>query len=172
MTWSSLADHGELFGDHGLWEKGCFFYEGLVNTPLMITGPGIATTDSLVSDVDLAPTLCARCGIEPDPFMQGIDQSALLADPIRQLRYRCLIECRSGYGEADFASAVLVTREAKYARYQNGEEEYTDLIADPEERRNVAAEAAYRERVDAARQALLDELLATQPRHPAQHCHA
>ena len=34
------SDHGETLGDHGLIQKGCRFYEGLVRVPLIFTWPG------------------------------------------------------------------------------------------------------------------------------------
>ena len=30
-----MSDHGEMLGDHGLIQKGCRFYEGLVRVPLI-----------------------------------------------------------------------------------------------------------------------------------------
>ena len=35
------SDHGEALGDHGLLEKGCRFYEGLVRVPLIFRWPAI-----------------------------------------------------------------------------------------------------------------------------------
>ena len=35
------SDHGEALGDHGLVQKGCRFYEGLVRVPLVFAGPGV-----------------------------------------------------------------------------------------------------------------------------------
>ena len=35
------SDHGEMLGDHGLIQKGCRFYEGLVRVPLIFRGPDI-----------------------------------------------------------------------------------------------------------------------------------
>ena len=34
------SDHGEMLGDHGLIQKGCRFYEGLVRVPLILAWPG------------------------------------------------------------------------------------------------------------------------------------
>ena len=34
------SDHGETLGDHGLIQKGCRFYEGLVRVPLIFSWPG------------------------------------------------------------------------------------------------------------------------------------
>lgn len=56
-----MSDHGEMSGDHGLYWKGAYFYEGLVHVPLIISCPSIFKQgflcDALVELVDIAPTL-------------------------------------------------------------------------------------------------------------------
>ena len=56
-----MSDHGQLLGDHGLENKGCRFYEGLVRVPLIISWLGKfevdLRSDSLVELTDIAPTL-------------------------------------------------------------------------------------------------------------------
>jgi arylsulfatase len=169
------ADHGELLGDHGLWYKGPFFYEGLLRVPLLVSWPGAlapGVSDALVSTVDLAPTVLDYLGRPIPAGVNGRSQRPHLENRGRTVRDHCLVEYRTGYGAADVASAALITRDAKYVRYQTGEEELTDLAADPEERRNVAADPAYQSQAQALRAALLDTLLATQMMEPAQISHA
>lgn len=165
-----LSDHGELLGDHGLWLKGPFLYEGLINTPLLVSGPGLprgVSSRALVSDVDLAPTLCSLLAVDPLPWCDGHDLSACWRGD-RDGRDHCLIEYRNGYGANDRAMAALVTAGEKYIRYQDGEEEFTDLRADPEERVNRRDDP----RLPALRERLLDVLLGTGARGPAQVSHA
>lgn len=168
------SDHGELLGDHGLWYKGPFFYEGLLGVPLIIRGPGVRTgvTDALVSTVDLAPTLLESLAVGVPDAMDGASFAAHLRDGDTLTRDRCLVEYRNGYRDADRAAMALVTERFKYVRYQDGERELTDLIADPEERRNVAGDPQYRETVRAMEEALLSEVLATGARRPQQISHA
>jgi len=63
------SDHGTMLGDHGLWAKGCRFYEGAVRVPLIISWPGKFVegyqNDGLVELTDIVPTLAEICGIEP-----------------------------------------------------------------------------------------------------------
>lgn len=74
------SDHGELLGDHGLWKKGPFFYEGLINVPLLVKGPGIrpGRTEALCSSVDIAPTVCELSGISVPDYMDGVSQRQVL----------------------------------------------------------------------------------------------
>lgn len=70
------ADHGEEFLDHGGFEHGHTLYEELVHVPLLIRypahlKPGVA--ESVVRHIDVAPTLCALAGIQPDPTFAGQD---------------------------------------------------------------------------------------------------
>ena len=169
------SDHGELLGDHGLWFKGPFFYEGLLNTPLIISCPSMidqGVSDKLFSDIDLVPTLCDLAEVSPMPYADGISQMPHILDRNHAARDRCLIEYRNGYGKNDCSCKALVTKQYKYVRYQTGEEELTDLLKDPEERRNVAGDAGYQEIKGRLRNELLDEVLKTEQRGPEQISHA
>jgi choline-sulfatase len=104
--------------------------------------------------------------------VNGISQYPNMLDKSKKVRERCLIEYRNGYGEQDCSSKVLVTDKYKYARYQTGIEELTDLSKDPEERLNVAEDPAYKEIKDQMRIELLDEILSTEPRGPEQNSHS
>lgn len=63
-----MSDHGEMLGDHGLTLKGCRFYQGLVNVPLIFSWPGVVQggtfRDDLVELTDVAPTLAEFAGLE------------------------------------------------------------------------------------------------------------
>jgi len=169
------SDHGELLGDHGLWAKGPFFYESLVNTPLLIRSPGDVApgvSEALFSDIDIAPTLCELAGLPAMPFMDGLSQAPHLRDRDTLVRDHCLVEYRNGYGNADCSSKVLVTQDRKYVRYQTGEEELTDLEADPQELTNVAVAKAYADEKEHLKTRLLDAILQTEPKGPAQISHA
>src|ERR1041385_2974327 len=75
------ADHGEYLGFHHLLLKGGRMYEPLVRVPLLIKFPagqgqaGVAqgVRQTLVSNVDVAPTLLRQCGLEPPAVLPGID---------------------------------------------------------------------------------------------------
>jgi len=68
------ADHGELFGEHGMLGHGTLPWHALVHVPLIVKYPGGArrgTIDEPVSLVDVAPTILATLGLPPLPDAQG-----------------------------------------------------------------------------------------------------
>lgn len=164
------SDHGELLGDHGLWLKGPFFYDGLVNVPLMVKGAQKGVHSSLVSSVDISPMICTMIGREIPPFTDGV--SPVEADgTVTGGREKCLIEYRTGYVPNDTASYALVDGRFKYVRHQTGEEELTDLQADPEEKVNQLGEEYEDVRRRMALE-MLDMFISTGAQFPEQVCHA
>ncbi|MGJ8654346.1 MAG: sulfatase [Opitutaceae bacterium] len=78
------GDHGWHLGEHGIWGKHCLYEEAL-HAPLIITYPGIEKagqqTRSIVSTVDLFPTLCDLANIEQPDFVPGRSLKAQLENP-------------------------------------------------------------------------------------------
>jgi N-sulfoglucosamine sulfohydrolase len=60
-------------------------YDSGIKTPFIVRWPGHVRTGthcgSLVSTIDIAPTILKAAGVEPGPTMQGKDLSPLFADP-------------------------------------------------------------------------------------------
>ena len=69
------SDHGESLGDHGLLEKGCRFYEGLVRVPLIFSLPGEyqsgLRSNALVELIDKTATIADIAGLQQPESMQG-----------------------------------------------------------------------------------------------------
>ncbi len=76
------ADHGEHLFDHGLLGHGTSVFEPLTHVPLLIRVPGDAPrrVDTVVEQVDLAPTLLASLGVPVSPAWHW-DGDALGGDP-------------------------------------------------------------------------------------------
>ncbi|MEZ3163117.1 sulfatase-like hydrolase/transferase [Halorubrum sp. RMP-47] len=57
----TLGDHGELFGEHGVWEHGYGLYSEVTNVPLVVTGPEFSDerVDAPVSLLDVYHTVLA-----------------------------------------------------------------------------------------------------------------
>lgn len=71
------TDHGEMLGEHAVWEKQRFF-EGSARVPLMIRCPKAfapSRSKKNVNLIDLFPTLYELCGI-PEP--EGLDGRSLV----------------------------------------------------------------------------------------------
>ena len=68
------TDHGEMLGEHGLWQK-FVFYEPSVGVPLIFRIPGSVSagkrTHTLASNVDILPTLADLCGVAIPGHLNG-----------------------------------------------------------------------------------------------------
>ena len=77
-----MSDHGEMLGDHGIYWKGGYCYEGLVHVPLIISCPGLIVENvqskALVELVDIAPTLLELAGLPVPGFIQGKSLAPIL----------------------------------------------------------------------------------------------
>jgi len=61
------ADHGEAFYEHGYWKHTQTLYSEMLRVPLIVKWPGESPTgrvSSLVSQVDIAPTVLETVGLE------------------------------------------------------------------------------------------------------------
>jgi choline-sulfatase len=125
------SDHGDMLGQHGMWEKRSF-YEGSARVPLFLRGPGISAgrKNTPANLVDLYPTLCARAGVAAPSDLDGAD--LLTAEDSRT------VFCQ--YGRKHF---MVRSGRWKYITLEPGEELLFDLQGDPTETRNlIAAEAS------------------------------
>lgn len=125
------ADHGEMLGERGTWEKNCF-YEESVRVPLIVRLPGATgrrVTD-IVELVDLFPTVAELTGSE----VAGLDGESLLpllGFPGTRRKDHAISELAPTYIEG---IARMVRRGRwKYIAYDNGPPSLFDLVADPDE---------------------------------------
>lgn len=69
------ADHGDFMGEHDMIIKGGLFYDCLVRVPLIVSWPGrvpeSVRDDSMVSTIDIVPTLLQLQGIDAPPEFHG-----------------------------------------------------------------------------------------------------
>jgi choline-sulfatase len=127
------SDHGDHGGSHRLEHK-TFFYEEAARIPWIMRWPGRVAAGAvddrrlIAAGLDLMATCCDAAGVETPSSCLG--RSALARDGREQ-----------AYGE-NAISRMLATREWKYVRYDHGAnaEQLYDLVRDPGETRNHAAE--------------------------------
>lgn len=78
------ADHGEMFGEHGIANCHVDFYSETTLVPLIFKGYGIPknkTVDTLVSTMDIGTTLLAMAGLTFSSPTEGIDLMQVLNKP-------------------------------------------------------------------------------------------
>ncbi len=159
------SDHGEMLGEHGVWEKQKFF-EASARVPLIIRPPRAwreqhgcegRTVHENVNLCDLFATLCAFGEASLPEAADtvngaGLDSRSLvplMRGETDQWHERYANETVSQFG----ATNLMIKRDAlKYQRYDRADcreqpEVLFDLEADPRERRNVIDEPRYAEAV-------------------------
>ncbi|MCC2685864.1 MAG: sulfatase, partial [Paenibacillaceae bacterium] len=147
------SDHGEMLGNQGLSQKSVP-YESSVRVPLLIRWPGKtvpgSVSDELVGLTDLLPTLLDGLGLEyPEghPPLTGQNLLQERSGAAKLGREHYVMDYGNGFNR------WICVRSAryKYAMWAaGGHEELYDLLQDPHECRNLAAEqpdlaAQYRE---------------------------
>ena len=136
-----LSDHGEMLGEHGIWEKGRF-YEASVRVPLIIRWPkGLAggrVVGENVNLCDLFATLCDLAGLPCQPGLDSRSLVPLLKGDASKWNNETVSQIRRN--DRDH---VMIKRDGLKYQYYGPDipEVLFDLKADPGEKRNVAGEA-------------------------------
>ncbi len=179
------ADHGECLGDHGLWGKGPYHYDGVIRVPGVATWPGqipagIRNT-APCSLLDLAPTFLAAAGVSI-PEMQPVSPAEAPAAPSpwpgmnllpvlagkQELQDRAvLVEMDEDY--LGLRLRTLVTRRHRLTTYaEKSYGELFDLENDPDEFTNLWDKPEAQELKARLGQRLLHEIIRTDPVLPRQ----
>lgn len=144
-----MTDNGFLLGEHRL-ERKAEPYEEAVRTPLYVRGPAVvenATSDALVSLVDIAPTLYELAGL--DDLAYSCDGRSLLGHMVgasdMEWRDALLIEMpRDSVGSATTTYPgwrAIRTQDRVYVGRQSGFQELYDMVSDPYQLSNIAPSA-------------------------------
>jgi choline-sulfatase len=133
------VDHGEMLGEHALWEKRAF-YEGSVRVPVFVRAPrrfGPGRRRQNVNLVDIFPTLCDLARIPWPESLDGRSLGPLLAD--RDARWQ-----NETFSQFDSDEFMLKRGNLKYVTFGNdGPDVLFDLSSDPGETTNRIAESPY-----------------------------
>ena len=135
------SDHGETLGDHGLIQKGCRFYEGLVRVPLIFSWPGQfgagVRSEALVELVDQAPTLLELAGLHIPERMQGRSLLPILSGEVPASMHRDFVRCEFYDAlQADDGTFATMYRDERYklvVYHGHNLGEMYDLVEDPDE---------------------------------------
>lgn len=149
------ADHGEHLFEHGLRGKHCM-YEEAVNIPFIVSYPkgfksGIKV-NSLVSLIDVYPTLCELVGVEIPQTVQGVSLLSTLTEG-KELGNRTIF---SEFRGADYEllpkvrnvpSRMLRTGNYKFIYTHGIMHQLYDLKKDPNELVNLVGDPSYSDRI-------------------------
>lgn len=140
------SDHGDMLGSHGMrlkrkpWEESVRV-PGIVRYPAKVA-PG-RVDETILTHVDLAPTLLSLCGLAVPADMQGTDLSrAVLGEKgprPKSAFFQILVPFAGDVTPRPWRG--VRTAKYKYARTKDGPWLLYDLTADPYERHNLVGEA-------------------------------
>ncbi len=152
------SDHGYHLGEHDFWAK-VSLHEESAAVPLIIRVPGKkpGVSRSFVELIDLYPTISRLCNLSVPERLQGLDIGPVLDDPTKQVRDAAfsINGPKSGDG--------MLLRDDRWAFIQYKEDasrgvELYDMDADPKQIRNLAADSANRELVEAFKVRVAEKL--------------
>jgi choline-sulfatase len=139
------TDHGEMLGEHGIWEK-TRFYEGSVRVPLIIRWPngfkGGKTIDQNVNLCDLFATLCDLAGLECPEGLDSRSLVPLINGDTNNWNNETISQIRQAIKKDTY---VMIKQDhLKYQYYgEDIPEVLFDLNSDPKEKQNLANDKTY-----------------------------
>ncbi len=130
------SDHGDHNGDRGMWTK-MSLYDESAGIPMIMAGPGIpegGTSETLVSLVDICPTILSATGLDLPDGQPGISLQSV-AEAVRM--ERCVL---SEYHDGGSPTGMFMLRNDrwKYNYYPGYSPELFDMLEDPGELVNLA----------------------------------
>lgn len=171
------ADHGDAFGEHGVYGHPRQLYEELVHVPLILVGPDLPSTrlDRPVENTDIAPTLAEAVGRDPTPAFRGTPVQRRLGTTTADTAVSthdatevdtAVVAFTEAHGEgeeADVSRFAVRTRRYKYHLELCGTDEFLrdalyDLAEDPDEQTDICDD---RPAVRESLRAVLDDHVAS-----------
>lgn len=125
------GDHGEGLGEHGEAQHGNLLYQSTMHVPLLVVGPGItpATIDTPVSLRRIFHTALDWAGLDATNSLRGAEQEKVVVG-----------EAMKPFLDYGWQPQVM-TVEGRQKAILAGRLEVYDVVADPNEQRNLASEA-------------------------------
>ena len=136
------GDHGETFGEHGMYRHGHELWQELVRVPLLVKLPGVTprVIDVPRSQIDLAPTIMELFGVPGPEGMQGKSLvSEVMGGPAEA---RPVLADLPRTGDSDRRRALVVGTKKLLALGDDDSFKVFDLASDPREKNDLAKDAA------------------------------
>ncbi len=136
------SDNGYSWGEHVLTGKR-WAYEENTRVPFIAAGPGIepGTTDAMILNADLAPTLLDWAGADPLPDAQGQSVADVLTGDEDSVRDEFMYEYFPDYPY--HVPGLQAVRDDRwlYVEYETGPApQLFDIVADPRTQHDLASE--------------------------------
>jgi arylsulfatase A-like enzyme len=177
-----VADHGLSLNDHFQWRHGPFLIDEVIRIPMIWHVPGLASpgrsTDGLIEQVDIMPTILDLCGISDPGTTQGeslrslfesADEFAGKSSVLIQERQAPDLTAR-GMEPESLSLIGLRTRQWKLIRnLREPHGELYDLAADPGEFHNLWDDPEHVNIRQEMEEKLLDRLYEASPPWPERH---
>jgi len=142
-----IGDNGYNLGNHGLGNK-ITMHEESARVPMFVHWAGLrktgVRTESLVSSLDIYPTLLALAGVKAPEYLMGNSLTPLFRNPEKPLRDYVASECVGVGGKPGEGHRMVCTGEWKYILTDTNEEVLYSLVDDPYEMNDVSGEEANR----------------------------
>ena len=124
------GDHGEGLGEHGEQQHGNLLYQSTMHVPLLIAGPGVApgVVDAPVSTRRIYQTILDWAGIDATNSLRGKHERVVVGEAMKPFL---------DYGW----QPQVMTVEGRQKTILAGRTEVYDVVADPDERHDLAATA-------------------------------
>ncbi|MFO7179440.1 MAG: sulfatase [Pseudomonadota bacterium] len=134
------ADHGEAFGEHGMYKHAFEVWEVLTRVPLIVHGGGITPRriEQRRSHIDLAPTILELMKVPVPDGMQGKSLVPELYGAEPESREPILVELAEDSHNPP--RRALISGRYKIIDFGRNRFELYDLEADPGEEKNLAKE--------------------------------
>jgi arylsulfatase A-like enzyme len=135
VLWS---DQGWHLGEKSRWRKTTLWRE-TTRVPFIVVAPGVTQPGSrsatTVSLMDLYPTLVELAGMDVPDHVEGVSLVPILKNPSTPSERRAV-------STNGFKNHAVSGEQYRYLRYSDGSEELYDILSDPHEWKNLAADPA------------------------------